>query len=286
MQVSRAQRRRPRDPEGRMPLMDHLRELRNRLVKAMLFIAAGTVVGYLVYEPVWEALKEPYCSLPAEARGDSEACDLVFTGIFDAFLVAFRVWVIVGLVVSCPFWLYQLWAFVAPALNGREKRYTYVFVPMAAVLFVAGSALAYYITGLAMAVLFGFAPQGTVPMITITNYLGYMTLMMIVFGLGFVTPLLVALLNMMGVISHQALAGSRRVIVFAIFVVSGLVTPAEPLSMLALAVPLVVLFEAAELFCYVNDRRRRSNDALAGLDDDEISPLDEPDPVAEGEGKR
>ncbi|WP_460999689.1 twin-arginine translocase subunit TatC [Streptomonospora sediminis] len=270
-----------------MPLMDHLRELRNRLVKALLFLALGTVVGYLIYDPVWAWLKEPYCSLPAEQRGDTgQGCELIFTGVFDAFFVAFRVWVMVGLVVASPFWLYQLWAFIAPALNGREKRYTYVFVPLAAILFVAGSALAYYITALAMAVLFGFAPDGTVPMITITNYLGYMTLMMLVFGLGFVAPLLVALLNLMGVVTHEALARSRRVILFGVFVLSAVVTPAEPLSMLALAIPLIVLFEAAELFCFINDRRLRRGDHLAGLSDDEISPLDDAESVPDSGPKR
>ncbi|GAA4928307.1 twin-arginine translocase subunit TatC [Streptomonospora halophila] len=285
MQVGRAGRRQ-RDPEGRMPLMDHLRELRNRLVKAMLFIAAGTAVGYVVHDPVWAWLNEPYCSLPAEVRGGEQGCDLIFTGVFDPFFVAFRVWLIVGLAVSCPFWLYQLWAFLAPALNGREKRYTYVFVPLAAMLFVAGATLAYYITGIAMSVLFGFAPEDVMPMITITNYLGYMTLMMVVFGLGFVTPLLVALLNLMGVVTHEALARSRRMILFGIFVLSAVVTPAEPLSMLALAIPLILLFEAAELFCFVNDRRRRTNDGLAGLDDDEISPLDDAESEADAEPRR
>ncbi|MFD0773712.1 twin-arginine translocase subunit TatC [Streptomonospora algeriensis] len=269
-----------------MPLMDHLRELRNRLVKAMLFIAAGTVVGYLVEGPVWAWLNEPYCSLPTEVRGGSEDCDLIFTGVFDPFFVAFRVWLIVGLAVSCPFWLYQLWAFVAPALNGRERRYTYLFVPLAAMLFVGGAILAYYITGFAMTVLFGFAPEDVMPMITITNYLGYMMLMMIVFGLGFVTPLLVALLNLLGVVSHEALARSRRLILFGIFVLAAVATPAEPLSMLALALPLIVLFEAAELFCFVNDRRRRANDGLAGLDDEEISPLDDAESVSDPGPKR
>ncbi|MDA0564594.1 twin-arginine translocase subunit TatC [Streptomonospora sp. S1-112] len=258
-----------------MPLMDHLRELRNRLVKALLFVALGTVVGYFLYEPVWDLLRGPYCSLPAEARGGRSGCDLIFTGVFDAFFVAFRVWIIVGVLVSSPFWLYQLWAFVAPALTGREKRYTYGFVPTAALLFVGGAALAYYVTGLAMAVLFEFAPEGSLPMITIDSYLGYMTLMMLVFGLGFVTPLLVALLNLIGVIRHETLAKSRRLIIFGIFVLAAIVTPAEPLSMLALALPLVVLYEAAELFCFINDRRRGRRDEFAGLSDDEISPLDD-----------
>ena len=258
-----------------MPLMEHLRELRNRLVKSMIFIALGAVVGYFVYEPVWELLKAPYCALPEAREIDGETCNLIFTGVFDSFVLAFKIWVIIGVLVSSPFWLYQVWAFVAPALHGKEKRYTYYFLPTAVVLFTLGAGLAYYITGLAMEVLFGFAPEGTLAMITITSYLDYMILMMLVFGIGFVTPLIVVLLNLMGVVSHAALAKSRRVILFGICVLAAVVTPAEPLSMLALAIPLILLFELAELFCFINDRIRRRNDPLAELGDDEISPLEE-----------
>ncbi|TQN31773.1 sec-independent protein translocase protein TatC [Haloactinospora alba] len=270
----RRQQEKP-DSEGRMSFMGHMRELRDRLVKALIFIALGTVVGYFVYEPVWEVLKAPYCSLPEAREIDGESCSLIFTGMFDAFFLAFKVWLIVGILVSSPFWLYQLWAFLLPALNGREKKYTYLFVPVAAVLFTVGAALAYAITDLAMQVLFGFAPPDALPTITITNYLSYMMLMMVVFGIGFVVPLLVAVLNVLGVVTHAALARWRRMIIFGAFVAAAVATPAEPLSMLALAVPVILLFEAAELFCFLNDRRRRNNDPLAGLSDDEISPLEE-----------
>jgi sec-independent protein translocase protein TatC len=285
MQVRR--QRRQVDPEGRMPLMDHLRELRNRIVKALLFIAAGMVVGFVYFEPVWDFLQRPYCDLPQSARAGSDECELIYTGIFDAFFLQFKVAAIVGIVVASPFWLYQLWAFVAPALHGREKRYTYVFIGAAAPLFLGGAALAYYITELAMQVLFGFGTEGMVPMITIANYLSYMITMILVFGIAFVIPLIVVLLNFMGVLSHAVLAKWRRLILFLIVTAAAVATPGgDPFSMMALAVPLGVLYMGAELVCYVNDRRKRGSDPYAGLDDDEasalggddeISPLDDED---------
>lgn len=268
-----------------MPLMDHLRELRSRVVKAALFIAVGVAAGFTVFDPVWKALQAPYCRLPAEVRDGGDGCELIFTGIFDPFFLRFKVAIVIGLLVASPFWLYQLWAFVAPALRGKEKRYTYYFVAAAVPLFLTGSGLAYYITGLALQVLFGFATEDMVAMITITNYLNYMILMILVFGFAFVTPLLVILLNLLGVVTHAGLAKWRRLIIFGVFVLSAMVTPAEPISMLALAVPLIVLFEVAELFCFLHDRRRGAAED-DGLADDELSPLDDAEDPAEDDARR
>ncbi|WP_159942495.1 MULTISPECIES: twin-arginine translocase subunit TatC [unclassified Nocardiopsis] len=258
-----------------MPLMDHMRELRNRLAKALIALTLGCVVGYLVYDQVWEFLKAPYCSLPESEAVDADGCSLIVTGPFDAFFVAFKVWLFVGALVSAPFWLYQLWAFVAPALHTREKRYAYVFAPLAALLFAVGAALAYYVTSYALTMLFGFLPEDALTFLTIGQYLDYMVIMMVMFGVGFVLPLLVVLLNIAGVLPHEAIVKWRRVIIFSAFLVAAVITPAEPISMLALAVPLVVLFELAELFAFLNDRRRRRRDPYAELDDDQISDLDE-----------
>jgi sec-independent protein translocase protein TatC len=285
-------RGRAANPEARMPLMEHLRELRSRLTKAAIALALGAVVGYLVYDYVWAFLVEPYCSLPVSQVNGPDDCSLIVTGPFDAFFVAFKVWLFVGALVSAPFWLYQLWAFVAPALHGREKKYAYLFAPLAALLFAGGATLAYAITSMALTMLFGFLPEDADPFLTIGEYLNYMLIMMGMFGIGFVLPLLVVLLNISGVLPHAAIAKWRRVIVFSSFLVAAVITPAEPISMLALAVPLVVLFEIAELFAFLNDRRKKRNDPYAGLDDDEISELDdtpsaldEPD-VGEESGKR
>ncbi|WP_460774781.1 twin-arginine translocase subunit TatC [Nocardiopsis nanhaiensis] len=268
-----------------MPLMDHLRELRNRLAKVMIILGLGAVVGFIFYDQVWDFLTEPYCSLPASQVVDGGGCSLIVTGPFDAFFVAFKVWLLVGALVTGPFWLYQLWAFVAPALHGREKKYAYIFAPLAGILFVVGSGLAYTITALALQMLFGFLPDEADPFLTIGEYLNYMLIMMVMFGLGFVLPLLVVLLNIVGVLSHAAIAKWRRVIIFCAFLIAGIVTPAEPVSMLALAVPLVVLFEIAELFCFFNDRRKKRKDPTSDLDDDEISEIDDqPSTLDEFEG--
>ncbi|WP_017611934.1 twin-arginine translocase subunit TatC [Nocardiopsis salina] len=258
-----------------MPLMDHLRELRGRLTKAAIALALGTVVGFLIYDPVWDVLTEPYCSLPDSQVVEGGGCSLIVTGPFDAFFVAFKIWLFVGALVTAPLWLYQLWAFVAPALHGREKKYAFVFAPLAGILFIVGAGLAYTVTALALQMLFGFLPEDADPYLTIGEYLNYMLIMMGMFGLGFVMPLLVILLNIVGILTHEAIARWRRVIIFCAFLIAAVITPAEPISMLALAIPLVVLFGIAELFCFLNDRRRKRRDPSAGLDDDEISELDE-----------
>lgn len=258
-----------------MPLMDHLRELRNRLAKVLLILCLGAVLGFVFYDQIWDFLTKPYCSLPASQVVEGGGCSLIVTGPFDAFFVAFKIWLFVGALATAPLWLYQLWAFVAPALHGAEKKYAYIFAPLAGSLFVAGAALAYMITALALQMLFGFLPEDADPYLTIGEYLDYMLIMMGMFGLGFVMPLLVVLLNIVGMLSHEAIAKWRRTIVFSAFLVAAVVTPAEPISMLALAVPLVVLFEIAELFCFFNDRRRKRRDPTSELGDDEISDLDD-----------
>ena len=255
--------------------MEHLRELRNRLTKASIALVLGAVVGFVFYDQIWDFLTEPYCSLPDSQVVEGGGCSLIVTGPFDAFFVAFKIWLFVGALVTAPLWLYQLWAFVAPALHGREKKYAYAFAPTAGILFVAGAALAYTVTSLALQMLFGFLPDEADPYLTIGEYLNYMLIMMGMFGLGFVMPLLVILLNIVGILTHEAIAKWRRVIIFGAFLVAAVITPAEPISMLALAIPLIVLFELAELFCFFNDRRNKRNDPTSGIDDDEISEIDE-----------
>ncbi|WP_017583174.1 twin-arginine translocase subunit TatC [Nocardiopsis valliformis] len=258
-----------------MPLMDHLRELRNRLAKVLLILGLGAVVGFVFYDQIWDFLSRPYCSLPASQVVEDGGCSLIVTGPFDAFFVAFKIWLFAGAMVTAPLWLYQLWAFVAPALHKSEKKYAYIFAPLAGILFICGAALAYTITALALQMLFGFLPEEADPYLTIGEYLSYMLIMMGMFGIGFVMPLLVVLLNIAGILSHEAIAKWRRVIIFCAFLVAAVLTPAEPVSMLALAVPLVVLFEIAELFCFLNDRRRKRKDPAGDLDDDQISDLDD-----------
>lgn len=263
-------------PDGRMPLMDHLRELRNRLIKAILAFVVGAIVGWLLFDPVWDFLKQPYCSLPQSHVVDKDECSLFVNGIFSSFFLKLKISCIIGAVVSAPFWLYQIWAFVAPGLYRRERRWTYVFLSAAIPLFFVGTALAYVTVDKGLAIFLGFVAADVKPLITVDSYLGYVLTMLLVFGLTFELPLFVVILNLAGVLSSARIRRTQRMTLFGIFVFAAVATPsADPFTMLALALPTVLLFEIAALLAFLNDRRRaRRPDPYAGLSDDEASPLD------------
>jgi sec-independent protein translocase protein TatC len=271
----------PADDEGRMPLMEHLRELRKRLVISMLALVVGTIAGWLVFDYVWDILKAPYCATPAAQQLRPGECSLVFSGIFQSFFLTLKVSVMVGLVVASPVWLYQIWAFVAPALYRNERRYTFGFLGLAIPLFAGGAVLAYLFMDTSLSVLLGFAPPDTVATIQIDDYLDYTLIMLVIFGVSFELPLLMIFLNILGVLPRSAVAKHRRMSVFIMFVFAAVITPSgDPLTMSALAVPMVVLFLAAELFMYFREKRRPESE-FGDLSDDEASPLDEASAVDE-----
>ncbi|TYK45263.1 twin-arginine translocase subunit TatC [Actinomadura decatromicini] len=262
-------------PDGRMSLMEHLRELRNRLIKAILGLALGGVVGWILFPTIWDFITEPYTRIPPDHCLDGK-CSLVVHGIFDGFFIHLKVALIFGAILSSPIWLYQLWAFVAPGLYRRERRWTYTFMAAAVPLFVLGGALAYLTMDKGLKIFIGLAPGDTPVLVGIQEYLGYAQAMLFIFGLTFELPLFVIMLNMMGVLSHQRLRRSRRLLIFGVFVFAAVATPSQdPFTMLALALPTIVLFEIAELIAFFHDRRKaRQPDPYAGLSDDEASPLD------------
>ncbi len=268
--------RRDAAPDGRMPLMDHLRELRNRLIKAILAFVVGAIIGWLLFDPVWDFLKQPYCSLPQSRVVDKTECSLFVNGIFSSFFLKLKISCIIGAVISAPLWLYQIWAFVAPGLYRRERRWTYVFLGAAVPLFFVGTALAYVTVDKGLAIFLGFVADDVKPLITVDSYLGYVLTMLLVFGLTFELPLFVVVLNLAGVLSSARIRRTQRMMLFGIFVFAAVATPsADPFTMLALALPTVLLFEIAALLAFLNDRRRaRRPDPYAGLSDDEASPLD------------
>lgn len=270
------------NPEGRMPLMGHIRELRNRLIKSILALLACTIVGWIFFNPVWDFLKEPYCSLPQSHVIDNK-CTLVISGIFSAFFLKLKISFIIGLVLSGPVWLYQLWAFVAPGLYRRERRWTYAFLGAAIPLFFVGVALAYVTVDKGLRIFLGFVANDVSALITVDNYLGYVLAMLLVFGMTFELPLFVVILNLAGVLTFERLKQWQRMIVFGVFVFAAVATPSgDPFTMLALALPTLLLFEVATLLAYFNDRRKaRRPDPYAGLSDDEAAPIDLDDLDAE-----
>ena len=271
---------RQQNPEGRMPLMDHLRELRNRVVKMALALVAGMIVGFIFFTPVWHFIERPLCS--AMIRGQT-GCNtlgvnqLALDGPLDSFYLRVKVAVVVGVIVSSPVWLYQIWAFVAPGLYAREKRWSYIFLGTAVPLFLTGVTLAYFSLGRSMHYLLGLTPGGVSNLIQVDQYMSFVMTMLLAFGIAFEVPLLIIMLNLAGILTHQRFRKWRRVMLFTVFLIAGLANPSpDPLTMLILGGACAALVEVAEFIVWANDQRRGRlhPDPYAGLADDELSSLD------------
>jgi sec-independent protein translocase protein TatC len=284
--------RRPRsrkepNPDARMPLIEHIRELRNRVLKSIAVMVLGSIAGWFIEPPIWNFLIKPYCGLPAGDRNalglpKSDTCHLFVTGLFDPLFIHLKLAVIVGLLISSPIWLYQFWAFVAPGLHSRERRWTYFFGGSAIPLFALGGLLAYFAMSKGLRFLLGLVPKDVLALITVNTYFSYVLAMVLIFGLAFELPLVMVILNVAGVLTHARFAKWRRMIIFGVFAFAAVATPSpDPLSMLLLAVPCVGLVELAEVFAWANDRRRaKQGAAFPGLSPEEISEYGLDDPLA------
>jgi len=272
--------RRRANPEGRMPLFDHLRELRNRVVKMALALVAGMIVGFVFFEPAWRVIERPLCR--ATVNGHSGCAtpgvnQLILNSPLDPFYLRVKVAFVVGVIVSSPVWLYQLWAFIAPGLYAREKRWGRIFLGTAVPLFLAGTVLAYLSLGRAMHYLLGLTPSGVGNYIQVDLYMSFVMTMMLAFGIAFLLPLLIVMLNQAGILTHERFRRWRRVLIFGVFLIAGMANPSpDPITMLILGGACVALVEAAEFIVWRHDKRkaRLHPDPYAGLADDELSPLD------------
>lgn len=265
-----------------MPLAEHLRELRNRLGKAMLAVVLGSLLGAAYYQNIINLLTEPIreqvgCSTPFMelAQTSSGACgNITMSGLMGPFTLMIKVALTAGVVIASPVWLYQLWAFVAPGLHRHEKRYSLAFVAAGFPLFMAGAYFSYHVLPTAAEVMLGFTPSGTVNLLPLDDLLDLVTRMVIVFGLSFELPLLLVMLNLSGVVTGRRMLGWWRGMIMGVTVFAAFATPTvDPVSMLSLAAPIILLYFGAVGFSLLNDRRRRRRDAL-GPADDEASELD------------
>ncbi|MCC0099084.1 twin-arginine translocase subunit TatC [Streptomyces flavotricini] len=291
LKSARKQEKQDKDAEGRMPLVEHLRELRNRLLKSVLAILVITIVAAFYYKDLIDFMLKPMldsvgCTNGVVSQRNGRPCaDMTVNGLIAPFSIALKVSLTAGVVLSAPVWLYQLWAFVAPGLHNHEKRYAIGFVAVGAPLFAAGGVLAYKLLPQTATILLEFTPDNARNLLPVDDYLDLVTRMVIVFGLAFELPLLLILLNFTGVLTAKRLASWWRAMVLGITIFAAFATPTgDPLTMISLAAPIVALYFIALGICLINDRRRRRGNPDALLDDDEASELDlTPAPIGEME---
>lgn len=260
-----------------MALKEHLREARNRLIKSAFVLIVATVAGFFLAEPVLEALAEPVVAIN-EQQG--RAASLNYGSAVSPFDILIQVAVFLGIVMSSPVWLYQLWAFIMPGLKTKERRTALAFLGVAVPLFVAGVGLAWLILPNAVLVLTGFTPDNFSNFIDVSIYFSFVLRLMLAFGIAFLLPVVLFGLNLVGVIKGKQILKAWRITVFLVCLFAAMAAPGgDALSMLYLAGPLLLLFFVAIGLCLLNDRRRdRKNaarDARVEADADTASRLDD-----------
>ncbi|MEV7937552.1 twin-arginine translocase subunit TatC [Kitasatospora sp. NPDC088264] len=266
-----------KDPEGRMALTDHLRELRNRVVKSVLAIVLITIVAAIYHRQIENFLLEPLprCTAETASQFKGKCAQVSNIGLTAGFTWMLKVSLTAGVVATVPIWLYQVWAFVAPGLHRHEKKYAVIFMLCGAPLFLAGVGCAILVLPTTVDVLISFTPDKTTPILPPEDYLDIATRMVLVFGLAFEFPLLLVMMNMVGMVTGKRLLGWWRGMVMGITVFAAFATPsADPVSMLTLAAPIWALYFLAVGIAIFNDRRKERRDPDAGLSDEEASELD------------
>lgn len=238
-----ARRRAGRAPDARMPLREHLTELRNRLLLSLAGIVVGAVIGWFLFSPTFEALQRPLLDV---AERQNALVSVNFSGLATALDMRFKVAFFLGLILSSPWWLYQLWAYVAPGLTGKEKRYTVGFVAAAVPLFLGGIAAGWYIFPHAVEILASFRPDGTQQLLDAELYLTFAMRLLVAFGLAFVFPVVMVALTWVGIVPWTAWLKAWRWAVLLIFVFAAAMTPTpDAITMMVMAIPMCALYFGA-----------------------------------------
>lgn len=270
--------RRKDNPEGRMTLGEHFREFRRRIFIAAIAVFIGGVVGWLVYNRVMDWLQQPLAQVAAERHVSADDVRLNFgsNGVTDAFGIKLKIALWIGLILSSPVWLWEVWAFLAPGLTKKEKRIGRSFVAAAVPLFVLGCYVSTFALPNAVKFLLGITPEGAVNYTSAEAYVSFTTKFILAFGIAFLLPVFLVGLNTVRVFPGRIMLKGWRVAVMVIFVFAAMMSPSpDAWSMLALALPMVALYFAAVGISLFMDRRRARAERPDWLDlpDDERSAL-------------
>lgn len=268
--------RRNRDPEGRMTLGAHLRELRRRTVISAVAMIVGAVFGATRYKQIYDELTRPVQELAASKHGGAIA-SVNFALVTDPFTIFITVSLFVGVLISSPVWLYQIWAFVVPGLTRKEKRLSMAFIGAAVPLFIAGCYLAYAVLPRAVETLLSFAPESASNLLATSDYLSFVVKLILAFGAAFLLPVFLVGFNAVGVLPARVMIKGWRVAVFLCFLFTAIMTPTpDPWMMILMALPMVALYFLAVGIAWLIDRRRARRDARVGwlnVPDDQASAL-------------
>ena len=266
-----------------MPVAEHLRELRRRLVSSGAAIAIGMAIGWIYYIQIFAWLSKPFNAAVQQAQREGRTVTLALTGVADPFVLQVQVAAVAGLVLSSPVWLYQTWRFVTPGLHRNERRWSIGFVGVATPLFLGGVLLAYAILPVGLELLLGFTPDNVENIVSVDRYLSFFLRTVLVFGIGFLAPLLLVVLNFAGILTGKRLASWWRWIILAVMVFAAVATPTgDPINMVLLGAPMLLLIVLAILVSLANDRRRQRRARKLGedgaldydaFDDNQASPL-------------
>ena len=266
---------RPQNPvgdDGRMAISDHFREFRARLMRCLLALVIAFAIALVFRYALLDAVAGPF--LQAQDKLADGATEAVTNGPAGGLLLWLTLCGFAAVVLTAPYWLYQVWAFLLPGLHAQERKTSRVFVGIAGPLFLAGVALGYVTLPKALEVLIGFNPDGVTNLTDFNGYLQFFTRTLFVFGLSFNIPVFVVLLNFAGVVKGTTLAAYRPWIIIGTFVFAAVATPsADPFSMTLMAGPMVLLFGVSEVIARFNDRRRARNTPNAGLGPDDLSAI-------------
>lgn len=255
--------------EGRMPLLDHLRELRRRVLVSAIAVIVAFCGGWFFYNTIIVTLAKPVCDLRAAQAAGAESCGALYiSGVLGPLDLQIKVALLTGVIVSAPFWLYQLWAFIAPALHRKEKRNSILFVSAATPFFIMGATLGYLILPVAIQALFGFTPNAVSNLVRFDDYLDFVLRLILLVGLAFELPIFLLTFNLIGFLRGRTILKPWRAWVFSIFLVVAAFSPtADPLSMILLSAPLILFYFMAGGIAILVDRNRDKNaEALESSD--------------------